>query len=111
MTHVQKPIALKIIHTLIWVFFNLVFAYLIYAVIIDAVDVRVWIGIALILGEGLVLLIFKNHCPLSFVARTYTDSTEANFDIYLPNFIAKYNKLIYTILFIAILLALIYRLS
>lgn len=34
-----------------------------------------------------------------------------NFDIYLPNWLAKYNKLIYTIIFIIIVVILLYRLS
>jgi hypothetical protein len=38
-------------------------------------------------------------CPLTVIARKYSDSTKANFDIFLPNWLAKYNKLIYTSIF------------
>jgi hypothetical protein len=100
---------LKIIHTAIWVFFNIVFFYLLYAVVINKIDYLVWIGIALILLEVVVLLVFKMMCPLTLMATKYSTSTKANFDIYLPNWLAKNNKLIYTIFFIIILGILVYQ--
>ena len=81
-----------------------------YAVIVNKIDKFVWIGIALIIGEGIVLIIFKKMCPLTIIARKYSDSTKDNFDIFLPNWLAKYNKLIYTIFFILIICGLIFRL-
>ena len=100
---------IKIIHTLIWIFFNVVLWYMAYAVIVNKIDKFVWIGIALILLEGIVLLMFKKMCPLTILARKYSDSEKDNFDIYLPNWLAKYNKLIYTTLFMLIVSGLIYR--
>ena len=67
-------------------------------------------SIGLILLEGFVLLAFKNLCPVTLIARKYSGSTKDNFDIFLPNWLAKYNKLIYTTLFIIVLLILVYRL-
>ncbi len=101
--------AIKIVHTLIWAFFNVVLFYMAYAVIVNKIDNFVWIGIALILMEGIVLLIFKRMCPLTIMARKYSDSEKDNFDIYLPNWLAKYNKLIYTIFFILIVGGILYR--
>lgn len=80
-----------------------------FAVVIDKIDKLVWIGIALILLEGIVLLIFRKMCPLTILARKYSDSTKNNFDIYLPDWLAKHNKMIYTTLFIIILFGLAYR--
>lgn len=74
------------------------------------IDNFVWIGIALILMEGMVLLMFKRMCPLTIMARRYSDSEKDNFDIYLPNWLAKYNKLIYTTFFILIVCGIMYRL-
>ena len=105
-----KLIKIKIIHTIIWLFFNVVLFYMAYAVIVNKIDKFVWIGIALIIGEGIVLIIFKKMCPLTIIARKYSDSTKDNFDIFLPNWLAKYNKLIYTIFFILIICGLIFRL-
>ena len=95
----QKLISIKILHTLIWIFFNIVIGYMIYAVIIDKIDKYVWIAIGLVVLEGLVLLIFKYTCPLTLVARNYTNSTSDNFDIFLPNWLARYTKVIYTTIF------------
>ena len=72
---------------------------MIYAVIIDKIDKYVWIAIGLVVLEGLVLLIFKYTCPLTLVARNYTNSTSDNFDIFLPNWLARYTKVIYTTIF------------
>jgi hypothetical protein len=57
------------------------------------------------------LLSFKNMCPLTIVARHYSDSTKENFDIYLPNWLAKHNKVLYTCFLGIIIVILIYRLS
>lgn len=106
----SKLAVIKTIHTLIWVFFNVVIFYLLFAVVSDKIDIYVWLGVSAVFLEGLVLLIFKAKCPLTIVARKYSDSTEANFDIYLPNWLAKYNKEIYTSIFFVVLLILTYRL-
>ncbi len=82
-----------------------------YAVIINKIDKYVWIGVALILLEGMVLLIFKKMCPITLIARKYSNSTKDNFDIFLPNWLAKNNKLIYTTIFIIIVFMLIYRIT
>jgi len=105
----SKLTTIKIIHTIIWLFFNVVLFYMAYAVIVNQVDKWVWIGIGLIVLEGIVLLIFKKMCPLTIMARKYSDSAKANFDIYLPNWLAKYNKLIYTSFFIVIVAGVVYR--
>jgi hypothetical protein len=107
---VSNLTAIKIVHTLIWAFFNVVLFYMAYAVIVNKIDKFVWIGIALVLMEGIVLLLFKMMCPLTIMARTYSDSTKDNFDIYLPNWLAKYNKLIYTTFFVLLICGIIYRL-
>lgn len=109
MTPAQKLLAVKIIHTLIWVFFVAVIGYVLYSGIADRVTTWTWIGIALVVGEGLTLLIFKMFCPLTLVARRYSDSQKDNFDIFLPNWLAKYNKLIFTSIFVVALIIVIYR--
>jgi len=105
----NKLYLIKLAHTIIWVFFNVVLFYMAYAVIVNKIDRYVWIGIALIVLEGIVLLTFNKMCPLTIIARKYSDSTKDNFDIFLPNWLAKYNKLIYTSFFILIVCGIIYR--
>lgn len=105
-----KLILTKSIHTLIWLFFNVVIFYMLYAVIVNKIDKWVWYGLGFFLLEGLILVIFKNYCPLTLIARKYSDSRKANFDIYIPEWLAENNKLIYTSLLGVIVIILIFRL-
>jgi hypothetical protein len=104
-----KLTLIKIIHTLIWVFFNFVVFYMLYAVIINKLDNWLWIGYTFMILEGIILLIFKFFCPLTIMARKYSGSTKDNFDIYLPNWLAKYNKLIYSGIMVVIIILTVYR--
>jgi hypothetical protein len=83
---------------------------MLYAVITNRLDRWLWIGYGLFVLEGVVLLIFSFYCPLTIVARRYSDSTKDNFDIYLPNWLAKYTKLIYTFILMVIIVITIYQL-
>lgn len=105
-----KLVLIKIIHTLIWVFFNVVIFYMLYAALTNKLDKWLWIGYGLFVLEGITLLLFKFFCPLTVMARKYSDSPKANFDIYLPHWLAKYNKLIYTSLLGVIIIITIYQL-
>lgn len=105
-----KLILIKFIHTCIWIFFNIVIFYLIYAVTTDKIDKWVWICIGLIAMEGVILLVFKNICPVTLIARKYSASEKDNFDIFLPNWLAKYNKQIYSVIVMIALVILVYRL-
>ena len=105
-----KLLIVKIIHTLVWIFFNVVIFYLFYAVVSNKIDKWVWIGLGLFVLEGIVLVIFRNMCPLTVIARKYSDSSKNNFDIFLPDWLAKNNKLIYSIFLGVIIIILAYRL-
>ncbi|WP_194974699.1 hypothetical protein [Aquiflexum lacus] len=111
MDSASKLVWIKILHTVIWLFFNVVIFYLLYAVIVNKIDKWVWICLGLIVLEGLVLLLFKSICPVTLIARKYSDSQAHNFDIYLPNWLAKNNKMIYTTIVIIAVLILIYQLN
>jgi uncharacterized sodium:solute symporter family permease YidK len=82
---------------------------MVYAVIINKINKFVWIGIALFVFEVIVLLIFKNNCPLTIIARKYSDSKKDNFDIYLPNWLAKNNKVIYAFFLFVFIFGLCFR--
>ncbi|HNV28273.1 MAG TPA: hypothetical protein PKJ83_03985 [Cyclobacteriaceae bacterium] len=105
-----KLVLVKVIHTLIWIFFNVVIFYMLYAVLQNKIDRWLWIGYGLVLLEGLTLLLFKFFCPLTLIARKYSDSTKDNFDIYLPNWLARYTKVIYTSIMVIIIVITVYRL-
>lgn len=110
MTDKSKLILIKTIHTLVWIFFNIVIFYMLYAVLTNKLDIWLWIGYGLFILEGITLLLFKFFCPLTIIARRYSNSTKENFDIYLPNWLAKYNKTIYTSILGVIIILTIYQL-
>lgn len=105
----SKLIIVKLIHTIIWVFFNLVLIYMFYAVITNHFDTWFWVCAGLIVMECLVLIFNRWTCPLTPFARKYSKSTKANFDIYLPNWLVKYNKEIYTGLILILILIYLIR--
>jgi hypothetical protein len=84
----------KVAHTVIWALF---------AACIVAVPPLAWQGrereaialILVVLVEVVVLLANGGHCPLTAIAARYTPDRRDNFDIYLPQWLARYNKLIF----------------
>ncbi len=110
MTENLKLTLVKTIHTIIWLFFNVIIFYLLYAVIVNKIDQWIWICIGLIVLEGIILIVFKRVCPVTLIARKYSNSRKDNFDIYLPNWLARYNKEIYSVIVLIAIVILIYRL-
>jgi len=96
----KKLILIKLIHTAIWCVMVAAVFYIIYAGIFDRVSILVWLCIGLIMLECLILLICKWRCPLTLLGRKYTDNPEIGFDIFLPQWLAKHNKVIFSALFI-----------
>ncbi|MCM4161584.1 hypothetical protein FHG64_11755 [Antarcticibacterium flavum] len=97
----KKLLAIKLLHTLVWSFFVFIIFYIVYSGLTNKITLFTWIAIGLVVAEGLVLLVFKMFCPLTLIARKYSDSQKDNFDIFLPNWLAKYNKIIFTTIYIA----------
>jgi hypothetical protein len=95
--------AIKTVHT---------FAWLVFASCILAFPVLAWRGqfavaavlIGIVCAEILVLAANGMRCPLTAVAARYTADRADNFDIYLPLWLARYNKHVFGSLFVAGLL-------
>ncbi len=96
----QKLFLLKLLHTVIWIFFVGVIFYILYSGITNRINIYTWISIGLIVGEGLTLVLFKMFCPITVLARKYSDSDKDNFDIFLPNWLARHNKIIFTSIYV-----------
>jgi hypothetical protein len=91
--------AIKLLHTVIWVFL----AGSIFALPVAGVLRRFrWAAIlsVIVLLECGVLAANGGRCPLSDLAARYTDERASNFDIYLPNWLASRNKTIFGTLFV-----------
>jgi len=102
-SNVESLPALKVVkaaHTIIWAFFvGCIFAV---PVASSRGDRRAaaWFA-AIVAGEVAILLMNKWRCPLTSVAERYTDDRRENFDIYLPEWLAKYNKTIFGVIYVA----------
>lgn len=110
MNNNQKLRTVKLIHTLVWIFMVAVIFYVLYCGITNRVNLFTWLAVSVVVLEGAVLAAFKMMCPLTIIARKYSGSTKDNFDIYLPLLIARYNKQIFTTIFVLGLLTVIFRL-
>jgi hypothetical protein len=56
--------------------------------------------IGIVLGEVLVLVVNRMQCPLTPLAARFTDDRRPNFDIYLPEWLAKYNQEVFGSLYL-----------
>ncbi|MFO1312717.1 MAG: hypothetical protein U1F41_11715 [Burkholderiales bacterium] len=86
--------AIKLGHTVVWAFF----VGCIVAIPVFTAGSR--LGLAslftgIVALEVAVLVLNGMRCPLTGVAARYTDDRRANFDIYLPEWLARYNKEIF----------------
>jgi hypothetical protein len=106
----RKLRQIKLLHTVVWA---------IMAASILALPWTGWSGqfrwavglTLLILGECLVLGLNRGRCPLTDVAARYTNDRADNFDIYLPLWLARYNKQIFGVLFVVGELIVLWRWS
>ena len=92
--------AVKVVHTVAWAFFAGCIVALPVAAWLRRFDIA-WILIGLVTVEVLILLANGFRCPLTAVAARFTDDRRDNFDIYLPLWLARYNKQIFGTLFVA----------
>src|SRR4029077_14461599 len=85
---------IRLLHTCVWAIFAsailsipvvATFGYFRYAVWLS---VLVWAEVALLVANGL-------RCPLTGIAERYTEARNANFDIFLPAWLARNNKSIF----------------
>jgi len=91
---------IKFVHTAIWA---------VMVACIVAIPVLGWAEMyrqvmwltGMVLVEVLVLVLNGWQCPLTRVAARHTDDRWDNFDIYLPAWLARYNKAIFGSLFVA----------
>ncbi len=89
----------KLAHTVVWAFFvGSILAIPAYALLRQFDTALVFVGIVFV--EGLVLVLNGWRCPLTDIAARYTTDRRDNFDIYLPEWLARHNKTIFTILYL-----------
>lgn len=92
--------AIKLVHTVVWAIF---------VACILAIPILAWGGRLLAAGilcgvvllEVVVLLLNGGTCPLTPIAARYTEDRRANFDIFLPEWLARHNKVVFGSLYLA----------
>ena len=105
----RRLFQIKLLHSVIWAFFVIVIGYIVYAGIANVLGPPVWIAIGLIVMEGVILLLNNGGCPLTPMAARYTERREDNFDIFLPLWLARYNKHIFSGIFFLAVGLVVYR--
>lgn len=98
--HVTRLRAVKLVHTVAWAFFATAIVLIPVAAWVQAWSVA-WILIGVVSIECLVVALNGMRCPLTPLAARYTDNRADNFDIYLPLWLARYNKQVFGTLFVA----------
>ena len=86
--------AIKAVHTIVWGFF-VACIVVIWTFALNGKLFYAVVPIGFVLIEVIVLVVNRFHCPLTSVAARYTDSRRANFDIYLPEWLARQTKVIF----------------
>ncbi len=99
---VEPPAALvivKVVHTVVWVFL----ATCVLAIPVCARRGHLRAALVLtgiVLAETAVLVLNPVRCPLTDLAARYTTDRAANFDIYLPEWLARHNQQVFGSLFV-----------
>jgi len=98
---------IRLLHTLVWAFMVACIAGI---YVFSAAGRPGWAlaAIAVVTAEVVVLFLNRMRCPLTPLAARYTEERRPNFDIYLPEWMARYNKQIFgTLYVVGILFALV----
>jgi len=95
------PLAIiRIVHTAVWAFFAACILAIPVASLLGMHRVASWLA-GIVAIEVLILMFNQWRCPLTVIAGRYTSDRRDNFDIYLPLWLARYNKLIFGTLYLA----------
>ena len=89
-------IFIKAVHTVIWVIMTCSNFMAFYFAFIGRFDAWFWIPCLLIVSEIFIILFNNWRCPITPIAEKYTEDRKSNFDIYLPEWLAKYNVKIFS---------------
>ena len=106
--HHHRLTAIKLLHTLVWAF--MAGCILALPVLAFMREFRWALLLTLVvLFECCVLAVNRGRCPMTDWAARFTNDRADNFDIYLPNWLARYNKAIFGTLFVVDELALFWQ--
>lgn len=100
LTASRRLTTIKVVHTIVWALFAGCIVAIPIASLLGEHRIAAWLA-AIVFAEVLVLLANQWSCPLTSVAARYTEDRKPNFDIYLPQWLARYNKQVFGPLYVA----------
>jgi hypothetical protein len=92
-------VTVKVLHTVVWAFFVVCIVAIPVAGLFRRFGLA-WILTGLVLLECGILLGNGGRCPLTDVAGRFTEERRPDFDIYLPVWVARWNKVLFGALFV-----------
>jgi hypothetical protein len=99
-TDTRKLFWIKLLHSLVWLVFAGAIVAIPVAIIAGRYQMAMWLSL-LVWGEVIVLLANSRRCPLTAMAARHTSDRAADFDIFLPVWLAQHNQAIFGTLFAA----------
>jgi hypothetical protein len=100
---------LKIAHTLIWLIMTTANFTAFYLALVSNFNVWFFLSVGLLGGEIGIILLNSWHCPLTDVMAKYTTDRQANFDIYLPEWLAANNIKVFSVLIVLEMIVVLVR--
>ena len=89
---------IRMVHTIAWAVFASSIIAIPLTVWIGSLRLALWLSL-LVWAEVLILAANRLSCPLTALAARYTEDRSDNFDIFLPAWLARHNKVIFGSLF------------
>src|SRR5258707_13333070 len=96
---INALVAIKLLHTAVWALLAGCILALPIAGLLHRFDWATILTVIIVL-ECAVLALNPGRCPLTNLAARFTEDRADNFDIYLPDCVARHNKVIFGTLFV-----------
>ncbi len=100
---------IKSIHTFVWIIMASANFLAFYLAFIGNFGAWFWAALVLLSAEIIVITANKWKCPITGWAEKHTSSRHPNFDIYLPEWLAKYNMRIFSVLIIIEIIVILFK--
>ncbi len=101
---------LKTVHTIIWIVMATANVTAFYLAFVGRFNTWFVVAVTLLGSEIVTIALNSWHCPLTDVMAKYTPDRKANFDIYLPEWLARNNSKGFSVLIaVEIMIVLIHR--
>lgn len=102
---------IKLFHSLLFFLIAICVGYLLYSTLTGHITTLTWISFAVAAGEGVILVLYDWHCPLTLWAEEHGAVKGSVADLFLPQWLSDRLFPIFGILFGIGCLLLIYRLA